>query len=153
MHRSPAYCVLSLSARRILDRLEIELADHGGVDNGRLPITFEDFEDFGISHKSVAPAIREVVALGIARITERGRPSESDFGRHPNKFGLTYLSVRRGARWHEPTDEWKEIKTLEEAERIAKEARAAKDERAVAKPTGKAWLERLPNSFTKGRAP
>ena len=136
MIESPAWRALSLSGRRAVDRIEIEHGHHGGNDNGRLPVTFDDFEDFGISHKSVAQAIREVQALGFARITERGRASESDFGRHPNKFGLTYLPVLRGSRWHAPTDEWKEIKTLEEAERIAKEARAAKDEKAVAKAKG-----------------
>jgi hypothetical protein len=36
MLESPAYRVLSLSARRVLDRLEIELAHHGGNDNGDL---------------------------------------------------------------------------------------------------------------------
>jgi hypothetical protein len=137
MIESPAWRALSLSARRVIDRIEIEHGHHGGNDNDRLPVTFDDFENFGISHKSVAPAIREAVALGFTRITERGRPSESDFGRHANKFGLTYLPVRRGTRWHDPTDEWKQIETLEEAERIAQEARAAKDEKAVAKAKGK----------------
>jgi hypothetical protein len=37
MMESPAFRVLSHSARRILDRLEIEIAHHGGNDNGRLP--------------------------------------------------------------------------------------------------------------------
>src|SRR5690349_5431569 len=64
MLRSPAMRVLSLSARRILDRAEIELADHGGYDNGRLPITYDDFERFGIDRHAIGPAIREVVALG-----------------------------------------------------------------------------------------
>jgi hypothetical protein len=31
--------VLSLSARRVLDRIEIEHADHSGNDNGRLRAT------------------------------------------------------------------------------------------------------------------
>jgi hypothetical protein len=150
MIESPAWRALSLSARRVIDRIEIEHGHHGGNDNDRLPVTFDDFEDFGISHKSVAPAIREAVALGFTRITERGRPSESDFGRHPNKFGLTYLPVRRGNRWHEPTDEWKEIKILEEAEKIAKQARAAKDERAVAKANGKSKKTGSQKSFAGG---
>jgi hypothetical protein len=38
MLRSPAYRILSLSARRCLDRIEIELARHGGQDNGNLPV-------------------------------------------------------------------------------------------------------------------
>lgn len=37
MLESPAYRVLSLSARRILDRIDIEHAHHGGQDNGLYP--------------------------------------------------------------------------------------------------------------------
>jgi hypothetical protein len=34
MLESPAYRVLSLSAHRVITRIEIELAHHGGNDNG-----------------------------------------------------------------------------------------------------------------------
>ena len=51
MLRSPAYRALSLSARRILDRIEIEFANHGGRDNGKLPVTYQNFKDFGISNR------------------------------------------------------------------------------------------------------
>ena len=34
MLESPAYRALSLSGHRILDRIEIEMAHHGGTDNG-----------------------------------------------------------------------------------------------------------------------
>jgi hypothetical protein len=34
MLESPAYAALSLSGHRILSRLEIELGNHGGTDNG-----------------------------------------------------------------------------------------------------------------------
>jgi hypothetical protein len=138
MLESPAWRTLSLSGRRVIDRIEIEQGHHGGNDNGRLPVTFDDFELFGVSRKSIAPGIREVQALGFAEITQRGRPSESDFGRHPNHFRLTYLPVKRGSRWCEPTDEWKQIKAIEEACKIAQEARDAKDEQAVAKAKRKA---------------
>ncbi len=37
MLRSPAFRVLSLSGHRVLDRL----ADHGGQDNGKLPLKRE----------------------------------------------------------------------------------------------------------------
>jgi hypothetical protein len=43
MLRSPAYRALSLSGHRVVSRIEIELADHGGNDNGRLPVTKQDF--------------------------------------------------------------------------------------------------------------
>jgi hypothetical protein len=74
MLESPAYRVLSLSGHRVLARLEIELGHHGGADNGRLPVTYADFQRYGIERKSIPPAIREVEALGFARVTERGRP-------------------------------------------------------------------------------
>jgi hypothetical protein len=150
MLESPAWRALSLSGRRVIDRIEIEHGHHGGNDNERLPVTFDNFEGFGISHKSIAPGIREAIALGLIRITERGRASESDFGRHPNYFRLTFVPVRRGSRWYGPTDEWKQIKTLEEAFEIAREAREAKDERAVAKAKGKARKAGSQKSFAGG---
>jgi hypothetical protein len=129
MLESSAYRALSLSGHRVLARLEIELGHHGGTDNGRLPVTYADFERYGIERKSIAPALREVLALGFVRITERGRPSKSDFGRHPNYFEITYL---RGAHGEEPTHEWKRHKTLQEAVKVAQQARLNKDAKAVA---------------------
>jgi hypothetical protein len=137
MIESPAWRALSLSGRRVVDRIEIELGHHGGNDNGRLPVTFDQFEEFGVSHKCVAPAIREAVALGFITVTQRGRPSRSDLGRHPNCFQLNFMPVRRGVRWRDPTDEWKQIQTLEEALQIAREAREAKDTVAVTKAKAK----------------
>ena len=49
MLESPAYRVLSLSAHRILARLEIELASHGGNDNGRLPLTYNQLVEYGLA--------------------------------------------------------------------------------------------------------
>src|SRR5262245_8289756 len=70
MLERPAWRVLSLSAHRVIDRIAIELAHHGGNDNGRLPVTFEDFEEYGITREAIAPAIREAEALGFVRVTE-----------------------------------------------------------------------------------
>jgi len=79
MLESPAFRVLSPSGHRILARLEIELGHHGGQDNGKLPVTFDDFVDYGIHRHSVAPAIRECEALGFIEITQRGRAGNADF--------------------------------------------------------------------------
>jgi hypothetical protein len=68
MMESAAFRALSLSARRVLDRLEIELAHHGGKDNGRLPVTFDDFVAYGLHRHAIGPAIREAVALGFVEI-------------------------------------------------------------------------------------
>jgi hypothetical protein len=119
MLESPAYRVLSLSAHRVLARLEIELARHGGHDNGRLPVTFNDFVNYGIDRGAVAAAIREVEALGFIRVSERGCAGNAEF-RAPNKFLLTYppsINVP-------PSNDWKQIKTIEEALEIARAARA-----------------------------
>jgi hypothetical protein len=120
MMESPAFQVLSLSAHRILARLEIEHAHHGGNDNGELPVTSDQFIEYGIHHNAVSPAIREVEALGFVEITEQGRAGNAEW-RRPNKFRLTYRQVGRSAT----TDEWRNIKTMEEAEVVAQTARKA----------------------------
>jgi hypothetical protein len=123
MLRSPAYCVLSLSARRVLDRIEIEMADHGGTDNGRLPVTYDDFGRYGIHRHAIGPAIREVVALGFVEITEAGRAGNAEW-RKPNLFRLTYRHTK-----YEATNDWDKIKTPEEAEANARSARALRHPR------------------------
>src|SRR4051812_25274310 len=71
MLSSAAYRVLSLAAHRVLARIEIEHAAHGGFENGSLPVTFQNFEDYGIDRHAIRPAIDECVALGFLRLTER----------------------------------------------------------------------------------
>jgi hypothetical protein len=118
MLESPAYRVLSLSAHRILARVEIEPAHHGGFDNGKLPVTFDDFEQYGIDRHSIAPAIRECCALGFLEVTERGRAGNAEF-RQPSKYRLTYRHIDRA----NSTDEWRRIAAVEQAEQIALAAR------------------------------
>jgi hypothetical protein len=130
MLESVAYRVLSQSAHRAISRVELELCYHGGNDNGQLPVTFDDFIEYGIDRASVAPALREGEALGFFRITDRGRGGNREY-RAPNKFYLTF-AVGRGSRANPPTDEWRKIKTINDAKAIARVARAAKDQRAVA---------------------
>jgi hypothetical protein len=130
MLESPAYRALSLSGHRIISRVEIELGHHGGNDNGHLPVTKQDFIDYGVSGHLVAPATREVVALGFLRVTQRGRGGNAEH-RQPNHYLLTFAHGR-DSRAAPPTHDWRNIKTIEEAEAIAKAARKAKDANAVA---------------------
>jgi hypothetical protein len=118
MLESPAFRELSLSARRVLDRLEIELAHHGGMDNGRLPVTFDDFQRYGIDRHAIAPAIRELIALGFVEVTEHGRAGNAEW-RTPNRFRITYKPTKS----EDATHEWKRISTTERATAKAKEAR------------------------------
>jgi hypothetical protein len=118
MLRSSAWRVLSLSGRRVLDRVEIELADHGGTDNGKLPVTYDDFQRYGIHRHAIGPAIREVVALGFLVVTEVGRAGNAEF-RKPNLFRLTFRNTPDNG----PTNEWARIESDEKAKALARAAR------------------------------
>ena len=121
MLRSPAMAVLSLSARRVLERLEIEMADHGGTDNGRLPVTFDDFQRFGILIGTLSPP-----RLGGAS----ARPHRGHRARRRRQCGVPKAEFLRLTFRHTqhagPTNDWRRIKTLEEASAIARSARTAK---------------------------
>jgi hypothetical protein len=122
MMESPAYRVLSLSAHRVLDRICIELGHHGGNDNDKgLPVTYEHLEEYGIDRHAIAPAIRELEALGFIEVTQHGKPSAGEF-RLPNLFRVTW-AVCQSAK---PTHEWKRIPDIDTAERWAQAARKAK---------------------------
>jgi hypothetical protein len=127
MLESPAFRALSLAAHRVLLRVEIELAHHGGQDNGRLPVTFDDFERYGIHRHSIAPGIREAVALGFLEITQRGRAGNAEW-RQPNLFRLTYRPAK-GVYGSDGSHEWRKI-VEDEALAIATAARNAKPEKA-----------------------
>jgi hypothetical protein len=116
--RSPAWRTLSLSARRLLDRVEDEYLRHGGNDNGKLPVTFDDFVRWGLHRHAIAPAMRECVALGVLVITKQGNAGNAEF-RSPNLFLLPYLEADTAGQ------KWRRIATDEEAEAIARVARRA----------------------------
>jgi hypothetical protein len=128
MLMSATWCVLSLSARRLLDRIEIEMMSHGGPrSNGHLLVTYGDFRKYGVRRNSIASALREVVELGFLEITEHGRGGNAAY-RKANRFRLTYQKFKLdpdGEVFYEPTNEWRRFRTIEEAEAIAAEARKA----------------------------
>lgn len=125
MLESPAYRSLSLSAHRVIDRVSIELMKHGGADNGRLPVTYDDFERYGIHRHAIGPAIREAVALGFLEITEYGRAGNAEW-RRSHLFRLTF--ARSDNDRNDGTHEWKNI-SEEDAPLIAAAARKAKPEK------------------------
>jgi hypothetical protein len=126
MLESPAYRALSLSARRVLDRLEIELGHHGGNDNGKLPVTYQNFVDYGIDRACVFSAIQECSALGFAVVTERGVAGIGEF-RAPNLFRLTYRPA--DGIDGDGSHEWRMFASPDEALSAAKTARTIKSNR------------------------
>jgi len=69
---SPAYRALSLQARKVLRRLELEHMAHGGQDNGKLPCRYHDFINYGCRKNGLSAALIEVEALGFAKTVTLG---------------------------------------------------------------------------------
>jgi hypothetical protein len=124
MLESPGFQVLSRAARQIMHRLELEHMHQGGAENGALKCTYADFVRYGVNLAAVAPALRELEALRFVEVIERGCGGNSD-QRHPSIYRLTYL-LAKGARG-DGSHEWRQIKTIEEAEALAKNARPGAD--------------------------
>jgi hypothetical protein len=120
MLESPAYRVLSLAAHRVLSRLEVELMHHGGNENGRLTVTFRQFEDYGVPKHSIAAALRELVALGFIEITERGCAGNAGYGK-ANQYRLTFRPAEGFPA--DGSHEWRRVNMAKDAVRIQKEAR------------------------------
>ena len=95
MLESAACRTLDLAERRVIDRIRIELHRHGGRDNGKLPVTFRDFHEYGIRWNSIAPAIRGAQALRFIKVTKYGVASNAGF-RTPTLFALTHLETNDG---------------------------------------------------------
>ncbi len=102
MLASPAMRALSLTGRRLLDFLLIENMNHAGTDNGALLATKDQLMAFGLSRRLIAPAVRELVFLGLVRV-ERGRLTRGGV-KAPNLYRLTFYADNEGAP---ATNEWK----------------------------------------------
>jgi hypothetical protein len=99
---SDALASLSKAARRCLDRILLEHLDHAGKENGGLPVTYSDFEAFGVRHASIKAALTELEASGIIECVKRGRGGYGEY-RRPSVFRLTFLPTKEGG----PTHEWR----------------------------------------------
>ena len=75
----------------MLARIEIELANHAGYENGDLPVTYDQFAKYGVRRKYAARAIDILETFGFIRV-KRGRGGNAEY-RQPNKFGLTYCAT------------------------------------------------------------
>ena len=136
MLESPAHRALSLAALRVLFRIEVEHANHAGNDNGKLPVTYVQFEEWGVRPDSIASALREVEALGFVKVTLRGHGGSART-RTPNFFRLTYRPSRRLDRTKgerdDSTNDWRKILTRKEAMSLASKARQNADNLHVAR--------------------
>ena len=121
MQRSCAWRVLSRAAHQCLSRIEIELADHGGNDIDELPVTFDDFEGYGVHRGAICQALAELEALGFIDVTERGVAAHAAENRRPNKFRLLTRPWEKSAAYR---PRWERFKSLKEAQAAADMARS-----------------------------
>ncbi|OAS26002.1 hypothetical protein A5481_07535 [Methylobacterium platani] len=127
---SPAMKVVSGPALKILMRIGLEHLAHGGADNGRLPVTYEDFKTAGVARSTIALALAELIALGLIERTDAGRMGWGEDKGRPSTYRLTWIGTAERLK---PTDEWQRHKSVEDAKKAVEEARAAVHERRKAK--------------------
>jgi hypothetical protein len=107
---SPAWLAMSHQCRKFIDAIMAEHADHGGLENGNLKAPYDMLQARGMRRGKILDAIVEAQALGIidAKRGVRSYGSRSD----PSRYRLTWLGTPDGLT---PTNEWRAIKTEEEA--------------------------------------
>jgi hypothetical protein len=109
---SPCWLVMSHRAWKALSAIITEHARTGGKENGALIVPYTDMERRGLRRSSIREAIVELEALGLITVTLKGRRSSGEH-RHPSQYRLTWLGTPDTVG---PTNEWRAIKSREEAE-------------------------------------
>jgi hypothetical protein len=135
-----AWRALSESARKVIYRVILEWMAHAGKLSTDIPVTKENFIEYGLHHNAIAPAQREACALGLLLLSTRGRAGNAEF-RAPHKWALLFLKDERGK--YLGTD-WQRFESLDEAKAAANKARALKDTNAVAMGKRRAQVNRSP---------
>lgn len=131
MLSSPAWIALPDNALRGIMRIAQEHMAHGGRKNGELPVTWNNFQDYGIRRGSIADAIKAFIALGFVKMSGRGRPTN---GRDKGTSALWTLTWLMTADGKPATNDWRRIKSEEEAKQ-ALQAAGLKTERKREVPT------------------
>ena len=130
---SPAWLAMSGQGRKLIDALMAEHADHGGRENGNLMAPYDMLQERGIRRGNILNAIVEVEALGIVDPTRGARSYGSR--KVPSRYRLTWLGTPDGLS---ATNEWKSIKTRDEARMRIKNAFARLKSERAAKALAKA---------------
>jgi hypothetical protein len=124
---SHAWLAMSDQCRKLVDALMAEHADHGGLENGNLMAPYNMLQARGMRRGNVLDTVIEAEALGIVD-PKRGARSYGS-RRAPSRYRLTWLGTPDGLM---ATNEWRSIKTAEEAEtRVSNALDRLKRERAI----------------------
>jgi hypothetical protein len=107
---SPAWLAMSYQCRKLVDSIMAEHADQGGLENGNLIAPYSMLQARGMRRGNILNAIVEAEALGIVDSARGVRSYGSR--RAPSRYRLTWLGTPDGLT---ATNEWKSIKTNDEA--------------------------------------
>ncbi|GJE44631.1 hypothetical protein [Methylobacterium soli] len=122
MLRSPAWRAMSRNARLVVERVMVEHMSHGGNKNGALPVTYNNFEEYGIRRNSVKKAIDEAIELGFIAISEKGTRAWGEYAGHATTFRLAWLPTIHGDM---PESKWSRFADLASAEAASARVRLA----------------------------
>ena len=123
---SAAWRARSINTARFIDFLLIEHRNHAGMENGKLPATYDQLQDYGLTRSEIRPAIEEAEFLGLAKVMEHG--GRWGGSNQPSTYRLTfYASSDRSPA----TNEWKgkTVKAIEAWKRDKAELNRARKER------------------------
>ena len=107
MLESAAFRSLSIHARRALDRVIVEHWHQGGKENGRLKITWSNFQKFGVSRRYVGIALDELIAAGFLQNTIPGRRAHGADKGEPAQYALTWLPIIEPGNLIPAPDNWR----------------------------------------------
>jgi hypothetical protein len=86
----------------------IEHMRHAGTQNGELPVTYDNFQRYGIRRSSISLAMTIAIKLGWIDLGVRGVRGHG-IARRPHLFGLTWLPradhTPASNRWKRITEE------------------------------------------------
>lgn len=145
---------MNLSARMVVERIALEHLGHGGANNGRLVVTYDNFVKHGIRRASIALAIEQARALGWIQVVERGRSYGE--AHTPSLYALTWLPTLDGKA---ASNRWKAISTDERALAVIERARSnwierpeAQDRRKKLRAASQQWRDAKALQKSKPRA-
>lgn len=108
MFGSITFRALGIHARRILDFLLYEHAQHGGRENGNLAAPYRQLEAWGVTAADVRKGMAELIHTGFVARTKEGR--RLDGVGVPARYALTWLPTNAGSSNEEkPTHEWSSV--------------------------------------------
>src|SRR5690606_16622304 len=116
MLQSPAWRKAPARMQAFLEELEVEHMRHKGCANGQLARSYTQFIAAGFNRHTVTQLIRTAEALGFIKVNRNSGIGATDL-RDAYLYTLTYLPTGVG-RDIPPTDDWKRVRTDEQAERI-----------------------------------